>query len=150
MNAESSDAAIARLWPAQWAKANNQALPHRSKARQKLRARYREHVANEAFRAANPRATCRDCSHSRAKPDISRDRLVCDLDSDFSGYAMVEPLDWCRRFLAASADTHPKGGDSPKSEAPAPLSGAVPAEERADAKTLVDPNPEHLNPDRTE
>lgn len=33
---------------------------------------------------------------------------------------------------AASVDTHPQGGDA--NAAPAPLSGAVPAEERADAQ----------------
>lgn len=37
---------------------------------------------------------------------------------------------------AASVDTHPQGRDATQIAAPAPLSGAVPAEEQADAQPL--------------
>jgi hypothetical protein len=58
-----------------------------------------------------------------------------NLQESVAGFGATQDLadDDLRQRLAASCDTHPKGGDATQIAAPF-MSGAVPAEERADAQ----------------
>lgn len=93
------DAAIAKLWPAAWARANDPRLRNRSKARQQIRKRYRDHVAYVEFRKSFPTAACKNCAN-RSEPHLMPGKLACDLDSDFHGYQLVDSENVCTRWRA--------------------------------------------------
>jgi hypothetical protein len=97
------DAAIAERFPSEWARANDGSLRGRSKARNNLRKRYRYVVELEAFKAANPDARCGNCAHGDLNPSVGIKGLSCELDSDFHGYAMVDPANVCARWDASPA-----------------------------------------------
>lgn len=104
MSAVDIDAAIAAAWPDRWARANNPALPNRSKARNNLRKRWREFVAHQEFVAANPTAACRNCAHCGAIPHSANARNFCELDSDYYGYSVIDDLgSVCTRWEGGAA-----------------------------------------------
>ena len=91
-----TDAAIAIRFPSEWARANDTRLRNRSKARQQLRQRYRIALEMDALRAANPHAKCANCSNRGSW----NGKMICDLDSDFGGYAITDPASLCVRWKA--------------------------------------------------
>lgn len=57
------------------------------------------------------------------------------MDGSINDLMLYHLRDWYGdRIEPASVDTHPQGGDPAQTGAPAPLSGAVPSEETADAQ----------------
>ncbi len=94
------DAVIATLWPGDWARANDSRLTNRSKARNRLRKRYAEHLLMQEFKARHPNARCGSCAHFGRMP-VSQQR-TCILDSDFDGYALTSADKVCRRWKAAT------------------------------------------------
>lgn len=74
------------------------------KARLKERARQRR-VEEDRLCAAHRRdgASCAKCHHSD-RPASMSGRMVCQLDSDFHGYAMTTPINICSRFKARDTE----------------------------------------------
>lgn len=91
------DAAIAKLWPAEWAIANDSNRRNRSNARRKLRKAFREYVKLQQFKRNNPNARCANCNHLIENPTVGLTGTYCLLDSDFHGYMTTEPEDVCAR-----------------------------------------------------
>lgn len=100
-----TDTQVAARFPAEWARANDPALPNRSKARQKLRQRYRIAIATDAWRTANPGAFCSNCAHC-SHPALRPEAFRCDLESDFHGDAIVRDpqTEWCARWSPPPTD----------------------------------------------
>lgn len=64
--------------------------------------RERDRAAYSAALAALPvGARCETCAHCGKYPDGGSKR-TCILDSDFDGYAIVQPTDVCPRWAAIS------------------------------------------------
>lgn len=102
VNDPATDAAIAALWPAAWAKANDPTRPKRGKARGKLRARYRLHLAFGEFKRANPTASCGNCAHFERMPNDSKGRMHCAAESDFYGYQIAVAGGLCMKWEPAA------------------------------------------------
>jgi hypothetical protein len=98
-----TDAKIAALWPAQWAKANDPTLRRRSKARHNLRAAYDARLKFDAFKAAHPNARCGNCVSFKKMPDDSKSRSMCEFDSDFHGYTIATADGLCTHWRGAPA-----------------------------------------------
>lgn len=91
---EATDAAIAKRFPGEWRRANDPNYRNRSKARQKLRRRFKYELEREAFSEANPDAACIDCIH---RYDWNN-RLTCSIENDFHGYQIVEAGHFCTHW----------------------------------------------------
>lgn len=100
MSDPATDAAIAKLWPDRWAKANDPTKRNRSKARQQLRKAYANALAFDAFVAANPNARCGNCKHFEKVPHDSKGLWHCSIESDFHGYAITYDGNRCIKWKA--------------------------------------------------
>ena len=96
MSDPQTDALVQAAYPIQWERAN-------SKKRNQLRKRYQNDLELRRLRTAG--ASCRTCAAFKPYPMSlgGGHAHICEADSDFHGYAVVQP-DWlCTRWSAADA-----------------------------------------------
>lgn len=88
------DEQIARDWPKQWARANDQSRVGASKRRNNLRRQYRAAMAFEEWRTRNPKASCASCKFCLPYPHRESE-LICDLQSTGGAYGLTTETDVC-------------------------------------------------------
>lgn len=106
------DAKIAALWPDKWAKANDPRLARRAKARNHLRSAYAAHVKFADFKARHPNASCGNCVNFKRLPHDTKGRHMCEADSDFHGYTIVERNGLCTSWQGAPAARNERTTDA--------------------------------------
>lgn len=93
-----TDALIAKLWPIDWAKANDPTRRNNSKRRQQLRQAYAYHLRMQALQSAEPDARCGTCEHFELMPEDRTGQHHCSAESDFYGYVLASADNLCLKY----------------------------------------------------